>query len=78
MMTLKKVIEGVLYAQEIENGYQLVDSTPKVVYKVKKTHLDQVYLVEGKSAIVFKKGDDWVVEFYENNVLKQLTLNIKF
>lgn len=75
---VKKVIEGVLYAQEIENGYQLVDSTPKVVYKVRKTHLDQVYLVEDKSAIVFKKGDDWVVEFYENNVLKQLTLNIKF
>ena len=75
---VKKDLADVLYAQEIENGYQLVDSTPKVVYKVKKTHLDNVYLVEGKSAIVFKKGDDWVVEYYENNVLKQQILNIKF
>ena len=75
---VKKVLEAVLYAQEIENGYQLVNSKPEVVYKVKKTHLDNVFLVEGNSAIVFKKGDDWVVEYYENNVLKQQTLNIKF
>lgn len=74
----KKGLESVLYAQETKNGYQLVDSTPKVVFKVKKTHFDNVFLVEGKSAIVFKKGDDWVVEYYENNVLKQQILNIKF
>ncbi|WP_298530494.1 hypothetical protein [uncultured Algibacter sp.] len=74
----KKVLDSVLYAQKIENGYQLVDSSPKVVYKVKKTNLENVFLVEGKSAVVFKIGDDWVVEYYENNVLKQKTLNIKF
>ncbi|WP_136480178.1 hypothetical protein [Cognatitamlana onchidii] len=68
----------VLYAQEIDNGYQLVDSSPKVVYRVKKTNLDQVFLVEGKSAILFKKDNDWVVEYYENSVLKQHVLKIKF
>jgi hypothetical protein len=75
------VIEGlsnVLYAQEIENGFQLVDSSPKVVYRIKRTQLNNVYLVENKSAIVYKKGDDWVIDFYENTVLKQETLNIKF
>lgn len=75
---VKEAVSGVLYAQEIENGYQLVDSSPKVVYKLKKTNLDNVFLVENKSAIVFKKGDDWVVEYYENNTLKQQTLNVKF
>lgn len=75
---LKSVNQPVLYAQQIENGYQLVDSTPKVVYKVKKTNLEHVFLVEGKSAIVFKKGDTWVVEYYEDNMLKQQELNIKF
>ncbi|WP_341216436.1 hypothetical protein, partial [uncultured Wocania sp.] len=75
------VIEGasnVLYAQVIENGFQLVDSSPKVVYRIKSTNLDNVFLVENKSAIIYKKGDDWILEFYSNNVLKQETLNIKF
>jgi len=75
------VIEGasnVLYAQVIENGFQLVDSSPKVVYRIKKTNLNNVFLLENKSAIIYKKGDDWVLEFYLNSTLKQETLNIKF
>ncbi|TNJ43774.1 hypothetical protein KFZ70_07785 [Tamlana fucoidanivorans] len=75
---VNKVLSGVLYAQKIENGYQLVDSTPKVVYKLKQTHLDNVFLVENKSAIVFKQDEHWVVEYYENNTLKQQKLTIKF
>jgi hypothetical protein len=81
--TVKKaaVIEGVsnvLYAQEIENGYQLVDSSPKVVYRIKKTNLDDVFLVEGTSAILYKKGNDWVIEYYSGTTLEQEALNIKF
>ena len=75
------VIEGasnVLYAQEIENGFQLVDSSPKVVYRIKHTNLKNVFLVEGKNAIIYKKGDDWVVEYYSGSSLEQESLNIKF
>jgi hypothetical protein len=75
------VIEGVsnvLYAQEIENGFQLVDSSPKVVYRIKKTNLNDVFLVEGSSAIIYKKGDDWVVEYYSGGALEQDMLNINF
>lgn len=75
---VKEMFSGILYAQEIENGYQLVDSSPKVVYKLKNTELDKLFLVENKSAIVFKKGDDWVVKYFENNTWKEQTLNIKF
>lgn len=77
----KSVIEGtsnVLYAQEIENGFQLVDSSPKVVYRIKATGANNVFLVENTSAIIYKKGEDWVLEFYANNTLKQEVLNIKF
>ena len=69
---------GVLYAQAIENGFQLVDSTPKVVYKIKKTGIDGVYMVENKTATLYKKGADWILEYYENGALKQDVLNIKF
>ncbi len=75
------VIEGVsnvLYAQTIDNGFQLVDSSPKVVYRIKSTNLKDVFLVEGKSAIIYKKGNDWVVEYYSGDTLEQEALNIKF
>ncbi|WP_406684802.1 hypothetical protein N1F78_03520 [Seonamhaeicola sp. MEBiC1930] len=67
-----------LYAQPIENGFQLVDSSPKVVYKIKNTGLENVFLVEGKSAIIYKKDYKWVIEYYTSNKLKTEVLNIKF
>lgn len=69
---------GVLYAQEIENGFQLVDSSPKVVYKIMKTGVNEVFLVENQTAIIYKVGDDWVLENSENGSLTRLKLNIKF
>lgn len=75
---IKEVLSKVLYAQEIENGFQLVDSSPKVVYRIKQTKLNHVFLVENKSAIIYKKGDDWTLEYYANGILKQDILNIKF
>ena len=77
--SVKKVdTSGVLYAQAIENGFQLVDSTPKVIYRIQKTGIADVFLIENKSAIIYKKGTDWILEYYEDNVLKQEVLNIKF
>lgn len=72
------VVSNVLYAQEIENGFQLVDSSPKVVYKIKNTGLSNVFLVENKEAIIYKKDNDWILEYYSDNALKQDVLNIKF
>lgn len=76
--TANKPNGSVLYAQAIENGFQLVDSTPKVVYKIKKTSIPDVYLVENKNATLSKKDTYWILEFYENNVLVQEVLDIKF
>ncbi|AUS04667.1 hypothetical protein [Pseudotamlana carrageenivorans] len=73
-----KTANGILYAQETTNGYQLVDNTPKVVYKLQKTNAKDVFLVQGKSATVYKKDNQWVLEYYEGDVLKQQVLNIKF
>lgn len=68
----------VLYAQAIAIGFQLVDSSPKVIYRIKNTGLNNVFLVEGKNALIYKNGDDWMLEHYENETLKQEKLNIKF
>lgn len=71
-------VSGVLYAQAMDNGFQLVDSSPKVVYKIKNTSMENVFLVEGKNATLYKKDGNWIMEYYENNILKQDVLNIKF
>jgi len=71
-------VPEVLYAKAIDNGFQLVDSTPKVVYKIKKTGLENVFLVDGLNTTLYKKGDQWILDHYENGVLKQKNLNIKF
>lgn len=76
--TSLKTVYSALYAQETSTGYQLVDSFPKVVFKLKNTGLNNMFIVEGKDAIVYKKDDSWVIEYYENNSLKQDVLNIKF
>ena len=74
----KKASSGVLYAQPIDNGFQLVDSSPKVIYKIKNTGLKNVYLVEDTSAIVYKNGDNWVLENHTQNAIILEELNIKF
>ncbi|WP_339917003.1 hypothetical protein [Yeosuana marina] len=71
-------VSDVLYAQAIDNGFQLVDSSPKVVYKIKKTSLENVFLVEGLNGTLLNKDGQWILEYYENGTLKQKSLNIKF
>jgi hypothetical protein len=75
-----QLLSEVLYAQPIANGYQLVDSTPKIVLKLAETSMENVFLTEyaGNSAVVFKKDEKWVLEYSENGEKKMMELNIKF
>ncbi|WP_340074356.1 hypothetical protein [Leptobacterium sp. I13] len=75
---IKEELEDVLYAQPIANGYQLVDSAPAVVYVLQKTTLENVFILKNKQGILYKKGNDWIMEYYEKNKLKQERLKIKF
>lgn len=69
-----------LFAQPIANGYQLVDNTPKVVLKIYKTSQQDSYTAvsEAKNGVVFKRGNDWIFEYYQNDKLVSEKLNIKF
>jgi len=72
--------ESLLYAQPVENGYQLVDSTPKVVLRLEATSIDNIFLTkyQGNSAMIFKKGEQWFLEYSENGEKHQIELQIKF
>ncbi len=71
-------MENRLYAQAIDNGFQLVDSAPKVIYRLVRTGLTNVFLVEGLSAVVYKDGNRWVIEQHSEGTTIKEPLNIKF
>lgn len=69
---------NLLYAQANPYGFQLVDSTPKVVYILLKTSRADVYILKNKNGILFKKDNRWIAEYYEVNELVKQVLEIKF
>ena len=75
---IAEVSSDILYAQVTENGFQLVDNTPKVVCRISETGVKNVYLVENESAIIYKQNDEWIYEAITKGVIKQKKLNIKF
>lgn len=75
-----KLIKGVLYAQEQPNGYQLVDSTPKIQLKIYKSSMPNVYLAkaDNKDGVVYTSDGKWFFEYYQSGIVMVEELNIKF
>ena len=71
---------AVLYAQEIPNGYQLVDSAPKIQLKIFKSSVPNVYTAVGedKNGMVYNRDGKWFFEYYVGDKLTVEELNIKF
>jgi len=70
----------VLYAQELPNGYQLVDSSPKIVMTLFRTSMKDIYAAkkDDTSGLVFKRGDKWFFDYTQDEKLIQQELHIKF
>lgn len=68
----------VLYAQPKENGFQIVDSEPKIIFKVLKTTIKEVYILENRKGVLYKNGNIWIAEYYKGkeNVIEKF--QIKF
>lgn len=66
------------YAQEIDNGYQLVNSEPRIVMILLRTAAENVFIVKGKNAIVFKEDGFWYYSENDGKLKEQITMNIKF
>ncbi len=71
---------NLLFAQPIENGFQIVDTTPRIILKLKKTSLPNVFLAENDQArgILFARDGKWIFEFYGGNQIFSETMDIKF
>uniref|UniRef100_UPI00404B6B16 hypothetical protein n=1 Tax=Flavobacterium sp. TaxID=239 RepID=UPI00404B6B16 len=72
--------ETVLYAQPTDNGFQLVDATPRVVMKIFKTSQPDFFTASyvNTTGMVLKKDGIWVFEYTEAGVLKAIPMQIKF
>ncbi len=75
-----KTANNTLYAQPTSTGFQLVDSTPKVVYVLLKTSVKDIYLISGNNnnGIIYKSEGVWKVDYYDNGKLVSKELNLKF
>lgn len=69
-----------LFAQPTSNGFQLVDSTPKVVYKLFKTDSPSMFLAQkgNQNGVVTLKDGNWFFEYQENEKVVSEKLEIKF
>lgn len=72
-----KILE-IFYAQPIDNGFQIVDMTPKKVMVLYYSGVVNTFIVKDRNAIVYKKGNDWVLAENDGKSLKSEVLNIKF
>lgn len=75
-----KVSEGILYAQELPNGFQLVDSTPKIQLKIFKSSMPNVYIAKADNhdGVVYLSDGKWFFEYHEGGEVVKEELNIKF
>ena len=69
---------NLLYAQAIDNGFQLVNNTPKVVLTIYYSGKKDVFIVKGKDAVIYKLNDLWVISEQIGSNLETKNINIKF
>lgn len=71
---------AVLYAQATATGFQLIDTSPKIVLTLLKTSQQDLFIAEGNGAhgIVLKAGGNWYFESYKEGQYTKEPLQIKF
>jgi len=71
---------NLLYAQPTENGFQLIDKTPKVVMKLLKTSRPDSFIAikDGLQGTLNAKDNQWFFEYYQNDKLVSEKVVVKF
>ncbi|RXJ45466.1 hypothetical protein [Gelidibacter gilvus] len=81
--TLKKEAKSdesiqTLFANPVENGYTIIDASSKVLYHLVFSGKEDVYIVKGQDAIVYKMNNSWIVSKASDSGVSMKTLNVKF
>jgi hypothetical protein len=72
------VLSTTLYAQPKENGFQLINLKPQVVFVILNTSVKGVFVIKDKNGLLYKKGENWIAEFHENGKLIEKKYQVKF
>lgn len=69
-----------LYAQPISNGFQLVNTEPKVIMKIYKTSVKDFYIAvkDNQNGVLFLKDSNWLFEYYKEGKLASEKIDVKF
>ncbi|HEX9151666.1 MAG TPA: hypothetical protein VF842_06250, partial [Flavobacterium sp.] len=69
-----------LYAQPTATGFQLIDSTPKVIMKVTATSRKDVFIATKGTlqGVLIVIGNQWFFEYYLNDKLISERVDVKF
>ncbi|MFZ3565001.1 hypothetical protein [Tenacibaculum finnmarkense] len=67
-----------LYAQPTKNGFQLVDTTQEIIFKILKTSVKDVFAIKNKNGIIHKNNDIWIAEYYKKGIKKTEKYQVKF
>ncbi len=69
-----------LYAQPTQNGFQLVNSEPRVVMKLYKTSVKDIYTaIKGAmQGLLVLKNNEWFFEYYQNDNPISEKVDVKF
>ena len=68
----------ILYAQPIDNGFQIVDTEPKKVMILLYSGAPDMFIVQGKDAVVYKKNGVWIYAENNGDNLRVKKINLKF
>ena len=74
----QSVQTDILYAQPINNGFQIVDTTPKVIMILLNTTKQDVFIVKDDNAVVYMEAGYWFYSKNDGTTSTTKKLNIKF
>ncbi|WP_157491913.1 hypothetical protein [Gelidibacter mesophilus] len=67
-----------LFANPVDNGFTITDASSKVLYHLIFSGKEDVYIVKGQDAIVYKMNNTWIVSKANDSGVTIKTLNMKF
>lgn len=69
-----------LFAQPINNGFQIINAEPKVLYKIYKTSTKDFFIATKGTTqgVFFSRNNEWFFEYYQNDKLFSEKVEVKF
>lgn len=67
-----------LFANPVDNGYTITDASSKVLYHLVFSGKENVYIVKGQDAIVYKMNNAWIISKATNSGVSMTTLKVDF